>query len=67
MPARDVAAVLERMFAELRPGGAMYQFTYGYRAPVSDALLGRLGIEATRLSTVLANAPPASVYRLRRR
>ncbi len=67
MPKPVVRAILATAFAELRPGGAMYQFTYGYRCPVADAILDEFGLVATRTAKVFVNAPPASVYRIARR
>ena len=67
MPRPVVLAILGTAFSELRPGGAMYQFTYGYRCPVADSVLGSLGLKASRTATVLVNAPPASVYKIERR
>ncbi len=67
MPKAVVRAILEKAFAELRPGGAMFQFTYGPRCPVADPVLADLGLTATRTATVLVNAPPASVYKIVRR
>jgi hypothetical protein len=49
-----------------RPGGAMFQFTHGYRCPVADSTLDELGLKASRTATVLVNAPPASVYKIER-
>jgi phospholipid N-methyltransferase len=65
-PAR-VRRVLESAFARLRPGGAFYQFTYGFRCPVPRRLLERLGLKATRIGVALRNLPPAAVYRIERR
>lgn len=67
MSPKTTLAILKKAFSELRPGGAFYQFTYGYRCPVADAILDRLGLTATRIATVFVNAPPASVYRIERR
>ncbi len=67
MPKPVVLAILGTAFSELRPGGAMYQFTYGYRCPVPDSILEPLGLKASRTATVLVNAPPASVYKIERR
>lgn len=64
MPTRKVAAILLGVFEQLEDGGALYQFTYGPGAPVSRGLLDRLGLQAVRIRTVLANLPPASVYRI---
>ncbi|MCR4265040.1 class I SAM-dependent methyltransferase [Nitratireductor sp. ZSWI3] len=67
MKPRKVMAILDGAFRHLRPDGAFYQFTYGPRCPVSRVLLDRLGLKATRIGGVLANVPPAAVYRIRRR
>ena len=67
MPKPVVRAILTKAFSELRPGGAMLQFTYGYRCPVAEAVLDDLGLVARRTATVIVNAPPASVYRIERR
>lgn len=67
MPAKSVIALLEGAFERLRPDGAFYQFTYGRGAPIRHAILDRLGLRATRIGGTLANFPPASVYRIRRR
>ncbi|QYE34869.1 SAM-dependent methyltransferase [Polymorphobacter sp. PAMC 29334] len=67
MPKPVVLAILDTAFSELRPGGAMYQFTYGFRCPVADSVLDALGLKASRTSTVLVNAPPASVYKIERK
>ena len=67
MPKPVVHAILAKAFDELQPGGAMYQFTYGYRCPVADSVLDSLGLTARRTATVFVNAPPASVYRIERR
>lgn len=67
MPKPVVRAILTKAFSELRPDGVMYQFTYGYRCPIADTVLDELGLIARRTATVIANAPPASVYRIERR
>lgn len=46
-------------------GRSLYLFTYGWRCPVRSAVLERLGVQAERLETVMANVPPAHVWRLR--
>ena len=67
MPKPVVRAILAKVFSELREGGAMFQFTYGYRCPVAAAVLDDLGLAARRTATVFVNAPPATVYRIERR
>jgi phosphatidylethanolamine/phosphatidyl-N-methylethanolamine N-methyltransferase len=67
LPQRKVVAILAGAFDCLRPGGALYQFTYGPSCPVSRPFLDRLGLKAARIGHVLRNLPPASVYRITRR
>lgn len=67
MPAWRVFAIVYGAFRILRPEGALYQFTYGWRCPVPDSVLDRIGLEATFTEWVFANAPPAQVYRIARR
>ena len=51
----------------LRPGAALYQFTYMAKCPVAPQVLSRLGLRAERIGGSLLNVPPASVYRISRR
>jgi phosphatidylethanolamine/phosphatidyl-N-methylethanolamine N-methyltransferase len=67
MSPRKVISILDGAFRHLRPGGAFYQFTYGPSCPVARPILDRLGLKASRTGRALANVPPASVYRIRRR
>jgi phospholipid N-methyltransferase len=67
MPPARVRRVLQDAFLRLRPNGAFYQFTYGFRCPVPSRLLERLGLKATRVAIALRNLPPAAVYRIERR
>ena len=67
MTPKKVIAVLNGAFRHLRTDGTFYQFTYGPRCPVPRPILDRLGLKATRICSVIANLPPASVYRIRRR
>ena len=67
MPPRKVIAILEGAFLHLRADGAFYQFTYGPRCPVRRTVLDRLGLKASRIGRTVANLPPATVYRIRRR
>jgi len=64
---RQVLAILAGAFTCLRPGGALYQFTYGPSCPVPRPVLDRIGLKATRVRYVLLNVPPASVCRITRR
>ena len=67
MPVKNVIALLEGAFDQLRSDGAFYQFTYGRGSPIPHAILDRLGLSAKRIGGTFANIPPASVYRIRRR
>ncbi|QDL93228.1 SAM-dependent methyltransferase [Paroceanicella profunda] len=66
MPPRTVMAILTGTFRHLRPGAALYQFTYGPRCPVPRPMLDRLGLDAKRIGGTFRNLPPASVYRISR-
>lgn len=59
--------ILSQAFQVLGQGAAFYQFTYGLTCPVSDRILDRLNLKATKIGTALANVPPASVYRITRK
>jgi phospholipid N-methyltransferase len=58
--------ILEAIFARLAEDGALYQFTYGPRAPLGRGSLAALGLVAEPAGRVWRNLPPASVYRIRR-
>ncbi len=60
-------AILTGMLRVLRPGGVMYQFTYGPRSPVPDNIADDLGLVATPGQRIWLNLPPARVYKLERR
>ena len=66
MPPRAVMLIVYGAFVHLRPGGAMYQFTYGPVCPVKRQILNRLGLESKRIGGTMINLPPASVYRITR-
>lgn len=67
MPIKQQIGILRGTFSQLRPGGAVHLFTYGPRCPVPQRVLDRLGLRARRTETVLANVPPAHVWKLTRR
>ncbi|WP_043621524.1 class I SAM-dependent methyltransferase [Ensifer sp. ZNC0028] len=67
MPTRKVIAILSGIFLHMRPGGHLYQFTYGPRCPIPRPLLDRLGLRARHVGGTIRNFPPASVYRISRR
>jgi phosphatidylethanolamine/phosphatidyl-N-methylethanolamine N-methyltransferase len=59
-----VEAILDGVFSALKPGAALYQFTYGYRCPIAPAVMTRLGLGSRRVGFVWANLPPATVFRI---
>lgn len=62
-----IGAILQGAFSVLTPGAAMFQFTYGPRSPVPDAISAQLGLATVPASRrVWLNWPPARVYRLTR-
>lgn len=67
MPPKKVFAILTGAFRLMRPGSALYQFTYGPRCPISRRILDRLGLKATCVGRAYLNIPPAAVYRIVRR
>lgn len=67
MSMRQRMTILQFAFRHMRPGSSYYQFTYGLRCPVPRAVLERMGLKATRMGSTWLNAPPAAVYRIRKR
>jgi phosphatidylethanolamine/phosphatidyl-N-methylethanolamine N-methyltransferase len=67
MPNRKVTRILNGALEYMRADGAFYQFTYGRRCPISDAVLEQLGLEAERIGRTIFNIPPAAVYRITRK
>ena len=67
MSPRKIASILSGVFAYMRAGGALYQFTYGPRCPVPRPILDRLGLKAMRVGHTLRNIPPATVYQITKR
>lgn len=67
MPVKQQIGILRGTFTQLRAGGYMVLFTYGPRCPVGQRVLDRLGLRARRVETVIANVPPAHVWKLTRR
>lgn len=63
----EALAILESVFAVMRPDAALYQVTYGFTHPFPRDVLRELDLVATHMGRTLMNAPPASVYRLMRR
>jgi phospholipid N-methyltransferase len=67
MTPRQIIAILSGAFAQLRPGGTFYQFTYVPRCPIPQRILDRLGLMSMRVGRTFINIPPATVYRISRR
>ena len=67
MTPRQIIAILSGAFAQLRPGGTFYQFTYVPRCPIPQRILDRLGLMSMRVGRTFINIPPATVYRITRR
>ena len=55
------------IFDRLKPGSALYQFTYGLSAPIPKSLLASVGLKEQFLGRVYRNIPPAAVYKITRR
>jgi len=65
IPARVQRQIVEAAFACMRPGGAIVQFTYGWRPPVDRPVRRALGLVWTASRWILGNLPPARVYTCR--
>ena len=59
-------AVLSQIAAVLHIDGVLVQYTYGMAAPIPQALEQELSVIGERTNWVLANLPPAAVWRYRR-
>ena len=59
--------LLESTIDLLKPGGALFQFTYGGRCPLDRRLLDRLSLKARCIGFIALNMPPAFVYRIFRK
>jgi phosphatidylethanolamine/phosphatidyl-N-methylethanolamine N-methyltransferase len=66
MTAQDRRAVLSQIAAILCAEGTLVQYTYGPAAPVPHELGEDLGLIGERTNWVLANLPPAAVWRYQR-
>ncbi|KNY16187.1 hypothetical protein AKG11_13670 [Shinella sp. SUS2] len=66
MPRAQVERILACAFDHMADGAHLFQFTYGPRCPVPDAILLASGLTARFRSFVPINLPPASVYRITR-
>ena len=59
--------ILDATFTLLKRGGALHQFTYLGKPPVSKRMMTDLHLKARLLGMTVANFPPAFVYRFTRR
>ena len=66
MTSEERRAVLSQIVAVLNSEGVLVQYTYGPAAPVPPELGAELGLIGERINWVLANLPPAAVWRYRR-
>lgn len=67
LPLKTRIGILRGSFAHLRSDGAFYFFTYGLHCPLPRRVLDRMGWRARKIDMVLANVPPAHVWRVTRR
>lgn len=63
-PVRE--AIIAQAFELLSPEGALIQFSYSPRCPVSKAVLSAHGLVAERIGSTSKNIPPAYVFRIMR-
>lgn len=66
MPRDAVMAIVGGVFALMRDGGALFQFTYMPYCPIPAHVLDHFGLVAHRIGCTRANVPPAAVYRITR-
>ena len=58
--------ILDATFTLLKPGGALHQFTYLGKPPVTKRMMAELQLKARLIGMTVANFPPAFVYRFMR-
>lgn len=61
---REHAALLAGAFEVLAPDGFLRQFTYRPRCPLAPDVLAEAGAQSRYEGMVLANMPPAFIYRI---
>ncbi|MGL5011869.1 MAG: class I SAM-dependent methyltransferase [Paracoccaceae bacterium] len=59
-------AIFAGALQALRPDGAIYQFTYGPKPPLPEAIRAEFGLHVTPGPRIWLNLPPARVYTYRR-
>lgn len=65
IPDRVCLRIISEAVQALEDDGVLLQFTYGPASPVSRRIQSRLGLRGERLTWVMDNIPPASVWRYR--
>lgn len=63
---QEAMDILKAVFDVMAPDAALYQVTYGFTAPFPRSAMRALGLQAKHVGHTFRNAPPASVYRLKR-
>jgi len=63
----EAMAILSAVFEKMGPRAALYQCTYGFTVPFPREVMRALDLTATLVGRTFRNAPPAAVYKLRRR
>lgn len=66
MGASQQHAILVEAFRLLAPDGALIQFTYSPRSPFRRDVVQALGLNVTKMGSILRNIPPATVFRIAR-
>lgn len=61
-----VRRILHAAFSVLAGDGDFLQFTYGLNPPICRSMQAELGVTGRRTGWVLANVPPAAIWRFRR-
>lgn len=64
MPEDLVQRIMAGAFDLLEPGAAFYQFTYGWKCPVPQAVMHEQGLRASKMGHALWNLPPARVWKV---
>lgn len=59
----DKITILDQVFSILDPQGALVQYTYSAKAPISPSLTNRFGVKGERTAMIFRNLPPASVWK----
>ena len=63
MDTTTVEQILRAARPALRDDGVFVQYTYGRRDPVSPSILEQTGWTSEKVTTVVRNTPPATIFR----